>query len=193
MPVTTSRASRRRGRPGVGAVERDMRRVLVVGGPGAGKTTFTCRLAADLQLPVIHLDFHFWRPGWKFPDPQEWREQVTTLADLPEWVMDGNYSTTYDIRMPRADSLIWLDHPRATCMRRILLRILKGYGRTRPDLPDGCPEKFDWEFIRFVWNFPVKNRPHITEGIERFGRHLRVVRLGHVREVTAFLATVGAH
>lgn len=174
------------------AADHRMRRVLVVGGPGAGKTTFAARLAASLALPVIHLDFHFWRPGWKLPDLMEWRDQVIALAALPEWVMDGNYSNTYDIRMPRADSLIWLDHPRATCMRRVLLRILKGYGRTRPDLPDGCPEKFDPKFIRFVWRFPVKNRPHITEGIERFWRHLRVTRLSNDREVGHFLATVGA-
>jgi adenylate kinase family enzyme len=52
--------------------------------------------------------------------------------------MDGNYHNTYDIRMPRADSLIWLDYPRVTCMGRVLLRVLKDYGRNRPDLPPGA-------------------------------------------------------
>jgi adenylate kinase family enzyme len=130
-----------------------MCRVMVVGCAGAGKTTFARRLAEKLELPAIHLDFHFWQPGWLPPDRQAWREQVVALAARPEWVMDGNYSNTYDIRMPRADSLVWLDYPRVVCMRRVLMRTIEGYGRTRRDLPDNCPERLDLAFLRYVWEF----------------------------------------
>jgi len=174
------------------APEAAIRRVLVVGGPGAGKSTFARRLGEKLALPLIHLDFHYWRSGWRVPELDTWRAQAAVLAAAPGWVMDGNYSSTYDIRMPRADSLIWLDYPRAICMRRALLRIVKGYGRNRIDLPEGCPEKFDAEFLRFVWNFPRKHRPQIVDGLERFGGHLRVTRFSHDREAEAFLAMVGA-
>src|SRR5271168_5460584 len=94
-----------------------MRRVLVVGCAGAGKTTFARRLGETLALPVINLDFHFWRPGWQTPERQAWREQLTALVAMPAWVMEGNYINTFDIRMPRADSLVWLDYPRGICMR----------------------------------------------------------------------------
>src|SRR5919197_1480126 len=107
------------------------RRILVVGCSGACKTTLACRLAAALALPVVHLDLHYWRPGWQQPDRGEWRSQVAALAAVPEWVMDGNYSSTYDLRMPRADTLIWLDYRRATCLRRAFWRTLRGYGRAR--------------------------------------------------------------
>jgi|SoimicmetaTmtLMB_FD_contig_51_651646_length_1094_multi_2_in_0_out_0_2 adenylate kinase family enzyme len=169
-----------------------MRRVLVVGCPGAGKSTFARRLGEKLPLPVVHLDFHYWRSGWKPSELAAWRERAAMLAAAPEWIMDGNFHNTYYLRMPRADSLFWLDYPRAKCMRRVLLRILKDYGRTRPDLPEGCPEQFDPEFIRFVWDFAAKHRPQIIDGIERFGGHLRVRRFGHDREADAFLATFGA-
>jgi adenylate kinase family enzyme len=114
------------------------------------------------------------------------------LAAGPQWVMDGNYSNTYDIRMPRADSLVWLDFPRAICMRRVLARTVMGYGRTRPDLPEGCPERFDLAFLRYVWEFPRKHRPRIAAGIEQFGGHLRMTRLVRDGDIEGFLATLGA-
>jgi adenylate kinase family enzyme len=169
-----------------------MRRVLVVGCPGAGKTTFARQLAAKLNLPVIYLDFHFWRPGWQAPDRETWRGQVAALAAMPEWVMDGIYSSTFDIRMPRADALFWLDYPRTTCMRRVLIRMVKGYGRTRSELPEGCPECFDTEFLRYVWDFPYKHRPLIPAGIAKFGGHLRVKQLTGDCEAENYLAALGA-
>jgi adenylate kinase family enzyme len=169
-----------------------MRRVMVVGCAGAGKTTFARRLAERVALPLIHLDRHFWRPGWELPDMNDWRQRVIALAGAPDWIMDGNYFNTYDVRMPRADTLLWLDYPRVTCMHRVLLRTLIGYGRTRPDLPESCPERFDLPFLRYVWNFPKKHRPQIVHAIERFGGHLRIVRLGGDRDADRFLAAVGA-
>jgi len=170
------------------AADAPARRVMVVGSPGAGKTTFTRKLAQQLAVPPIFLDFHFWRPGWKTPDETIWRQETAALAALPAWVMDGNYPKTYDLRMPRADSLVWLDYPRRICLTRVLLRMIKGYGRTRPDLPEGCPEYFDLAFLRYVWDFPRKHRPAIITGIEQFGRHLHVARLACDREVENFLA-----
>ena len=176
----------------LGAPDGSMRRVMVVGCAGAGKTTFARRLAERVALPLIHLDRHFWRPDWQLPDSNDWREQVIALADASDWIMDGNYFNTYDVRMSRADTLIWLDYPRTTCMRRVLLRTLTGYGRTRPDLPERCPERFDFPFLRFVWDFPKKHRPRIVSAIERFGGHLRITRFGGDRDADRFLATLGA-
>ena len=81
-----------------------MRRVLVVGSPGSGKSTLAKRLADNLGLPVVHLDFHFWRAGWEPVDDAAFRRRVSALAAKPEWIMDGNYSRTFDIRMPSAKS-----------------------------------------------------------------------------------------
>jgi adenylate kinase family enzyme len=169
-----------------------MCRVLVVGNAGAGKSTFARRLGSKLALPVIHLDSHFWRPGWHSPEICAWREQLRALVALPAWVMDGNYINTFDIRMPRADTLVWLDHARGICMRRVLMRTITGYGRERSDLAKGCPDRFDPAFLRYVWNFSRTQRPRVASGIEQFGNHLRVIRLGCDRAIEDFFATVGA-
>jgi adenylate kinase family enzyme len=169
-----------------------MNRILVIGNAGAGKSTFARRLGGMLGLPVIHLDSHFWRPGWQVPETSAWRQQLMALAATPVWVMDGNYINTFDIRMPCADSLVWLDHPRSTCMRRVLMRTTMGHGRTRSDLAEGCPDRFDIAFLRYVWNFQVEQRPRIIGGIKQFGSHLRVIRLACDREVENFLTTVAA-
>jgi adenylate kinase family enzyme len=176
------------------AASRDfpMHRIMVVGNAGAGKSTFARRLGGKLALPVIHLDSHFWRPGWQIPEPAAWRQQLVALAAAPAWVMDGNYINTFDIRVPRADSLVWLDYPRAICMRRVLLRTLKGHGRTRSDLAADCPDRFDIAFLRYVWNFPSRHRPRVAAGIAQFGSHLRVARLACDRDVEDFLAAPGA-
>ena len=169
-----------------------MNRVMVVGNAGAGKSTFARRLGGKFALPVLHLDSHFWRPGWEIPEPVAWRQHLAALAASPAWVMDGNYINTFDIRMPRADSLVWLDHPRGICMSCVLTRTIMGHGRTRSDLAEGCPDRFDIAFLRYVWGFPVKQRPRIAAGIAQFGGHLRVIRLGCDRDAENFLATAGA-
>ena len=169
-----------------------MRRVLVIGSPGAGKSTLSARLATKLGVPVHYLDRHHWLPGWVYRDGASAREIVRTLAETPEWVMDGNFSDTFDLRMPRADSLIWLDYPRATCIRRILVRAARDYGQSKPDLPDGCPEQFDAKLLRWVWDFPAKHRPEIPTAIARYGTHLTVVQLTNDRDVAEFLRTAEA-
>jgi adenylate kinase family enzyme len=174
-----------------GATDGKMRRVLVIGCSGAGKSTFARRLAAVLALPVVHLDRCYWRPQWQMPGKQQWRAVVAELAAAPEWIMDGNYSSTFDLRMPRADTVIWLDFSRVICMRRVLWRTFKGYGRTRPDLPEDCREHFDLKFFRYVWNFHARNRPHVVEGLKTYGAGLRVFQLTSDREAENFLSQVG--
>jgi hypothetical protein len=79
-----------------------------------------------------------------------------------------------------------LDYPRVTCLRRILMRTIRNYGRRTPDLPDGCPETFDPGVLRFAWRFPAESRPQILPALDRFGGHLNIFRLGNDRDVAAF-------
>jgi adenylate kinase family enzyme len=84
-----------------------------------------------------------------------------------------------------------LQLPRAVCLRRALLRMVRNHGRIRPGLPLGCPERLDVEFVRYIWDFPHTHRQRIVTAIERFGRHLRVVGLRGDRDADDFLATAG--
>jgi adenylate kinase family enzyme len=150
-----------------------MRRVLVIGSPGAGKSTLAARLATRLDVPVHYLDRHHWLPGWTYRDRASAREVVDALAQTPEWVMDGNFAESFDLRMPRADTLVWLDYPRATCCRRVLWRTLRDCRKTRPDLPEGCPEGLDLAALRFAWRFPAESRPQIDAAIGQYGAQSR--------------------
>lgn len=168
-----------------------MRRVLIIGISGAGKSTFSRKLAARTGLPLIHLDREFWQPGWKVTPTPEWRQKVAELAARQAWVMDGNYGGSLDLRLPRADTVVWFDYPRLTCLGRIAWRIATTYGRVRPDLGEGCPEQIDWEFFRFVWDFPAKSRPRIVTALrDHYAKDKRLLVLRNDRDAERFLAGV---
>lgn len=164
-----------------------MQRVLVIGISGAGKSTFSRVLAARTGLPLIHLDKEFWQPGWMETPRPEWRVRVAELTAGERWVMDGNYAGSLGLRLPRADTVMWFDYPTLRCLRRAIWRVATGYGRVRPDLAEGCPERFDLEFLRYIWNFNATERPKIGAALEQFGEHITPVLFRRDGEVTRFL------
>ncbi|MCK6459455.1 MAG: DNA topology modulation protein [Planctomycetes bacterium] len=165
-----------------------MRRVLVVGSGGAGKSTFAARLGAATGLPVVHLDAAFWRPGWVEPAEGEWQRIVADLVARDAWIMDGNFGGTLDVRLAACDTAIFLDRSRWLCLLRIFRRLLRYRGRSRPDMAPGCAEGFDLEFLRWVWNFPTKSRPQVVAKLAAAAATRRVVTLRSDREVDRFLS-----
>lgn len=146
------------------------RRWLIVGAPGSGKSTLALRMAEILGLPVIHLDKHYWRAGWVQPDRDEWLCQVSELSAGEAWIMDGNYSGTIDMRLPRADAVVMLDLPVWQCVWGIFRRSVLYRGAVRPDLPKGCPEHLpDAEFLWFVVSYRWRSRPTVLRKIAERG------------------------
>ena len=142
-------------------------RIAVIGCSGAGKSTLVAGLADRLGLPIIHLDAHYWRPGW---DRATWTTGSRGKRQLfagDAWVADGNFHSTLPYRCSRADTVVFLDFPRRTCLRGVFGRLLRQYGQVRGDMPAGCPERFDWEFTRWVWNFRRDARPRVLEVLRR--------------------------
>lgn len=168
-----------------------MQRVLVLGSGGAGKSTVAGEIGARLALPVVHLDQHYWRPGWIPLPPDEWALVVSTLAAGDRWVIDGNYRGTVAIRLARADTVVLLDLPRALCLAGVLRRRLRYRGRTRPAMAPGCAEQLDREFIRLIWTYPKRSRPGVLAAIERAGLGERLIRLRSPRAVNRWLAGLG--
>ena len=131
-----------------------MQRVLVLGGPGSGKTTFAVRLARALEPPVVHLDAHFWQAGWRESPRPEWAARVAALAVADRWVMDGHYVGTLALRARRADAILVLAPPRLTRVVRLVRRGLRDRRRARPDLAPGCAEQVpSWRFLREARTF----------------------------------------
>lgn len=146
-----------------------MERVVIVGCPGAGKSTAAKRLAEITGLPLVHLDLHYWQPGWVRPDNDLWRAKVEELVSRPHWIMDGNYSGTLDLRLAAADTLIHLDFSTFICAWRLGRRTLMGLGQRRGhELRAGCPERLDWPFFRFVLNYRRDYRARDMERMAAF-------------------------
>jgi adenylate kinase family enzyme len=165
-------------------------RVLVLGSGGAGKSTLARGLGDRLGLPVIHLDIHYWNFGWKPTPEPEWNHRVRRLAAEDAWVMDGNFSGSLALRLPRCDAIVFLDLPRSVCLRSVLVRWLRYRYRARPDLPEGCPEKFDLEFLRWVWHFPERSRPRVLAAIEQASPRVQVLRLTRRAQARALLCAL---
>lgn len=169
-----------------------MRKVLVIGSGGAGKSTFAGRLGSLLGLPVIHLDAYYWKPGWVEPPKDSWLETVEGLLARDSWVMDGNYSGTLPVRLRACDAVVFLDLPRAVCLWRVVKRSILYRRRRRPDMAEGCPEQFSLEFLRWVWGYPKRSRPKALRLLEEEARGKQIVRLRSRAEVREFLARVEA-
>ena len=145
----------------------NMQRILILGNAGSGKTFLGRKLADLLDLELIHLDYYFWQPGWRKPAREVWIKKITHLISKPKWVMDGNYSSNLELRLDKADTVIFLQESRFKCLWRCFRRYLQHRGRNRPDLQPGCPESLDLEFIRWIWNYPQKEKPEIFRKIKK--------------------------
>jgi len=165
-----------------------MQRVVILGSGGSGKSTLARRLGEATGLPVIHLDAHYWRPGWVETPAGEWEGRVRDLAAGERWIIDGNYSHTLDVRLSAADTIVFLDLPRARCLWRVLSRVVRYAGRTRPDMAAGCPERLEWPFLLWVWNYPVRSRPRVLDAIDRHRGRCAVHVLRSPARVRQFLA-----
>ncbi|MEX0838897.1 MAG: topology modulation protein [Parvibaculum sp.] len=166
-----------------------MQRILVIGCSGGGKSTLARRLGEKLALPVVHLDVLFWKPGWVESSYDEFRPKVAAAVAEDRWVIDGSFSRTFDIRLPRADTIVWVDQPRRVCLWRAFRRTMTLFGRTRADLAPGCPEKIDPAFYRFIWNFKRTHDAMIEEALARDASRAQLFRLRSDGEIAAFLAS----
>lgn len=169
-----------------------MRRVLIVGNSGGGKSTLARALGARLGLPVIHLDILFWKPGWVESEEAEFRLRVAEALSGPDWVCDGNFGTSFEVSMPRADTIVWIDQPRLVCVARAFWRAVSYRRGGRPDMAEGCGETIDFQFYGYIWNFNRKSRPRLEASLARLGRHARLVRLRSDREIAGFIAKSAA-
>ena len=150
-----------------------MERIMIIGCGGSGKSTLARQLGEKLNLPVVHLDKLFWHPGWVESTKDEIDKKIMEAIAEPRWIMDGNYNRTISQRMKRCDTVIYLDFSRFACLMGVAKRVITTYGQVRPDMADGCPERFDWEFLQWVWNFNKNKRERYykmlneAEGIEK--------------------------
>ncbi|URQ74143.1 MAG: DNA topology modulation protein FlaR [Candidatus Ochrobactrum gambitense] len=160
---------------------------MIFGGAGSGKSMLARELGHLLNLPVIHIDTIYWQPGWVMRPLDEIARLTNDAADGDHWVFEGNHSHTMPHRASRADMLIFLDISTGRRLVRVVRRILKYHGRTRPDMGDGCPERFDWNFIKWVVSYRKNGRIRALKFMKQAPNHLIKRHLRSPRDVDAFL------
>ena len=164
------------------------RRIMIIGSPGSGKSTFAKKLSQITQLPLIHLDKEFWKDGWIETPRQEWVQKQKQLILGDEWIIDGNYGGTMDIRLEKADTIICFKLSRRVCLLSYYKRVITNIGKVRSDMPEGCPEKFDFEFMKYIWNFPKASGKTNIDVLEK-NKDKQIIVFKSRKESQQFLAS----
>ena len=164
-----------------------MERIVIIGCGGAGKSTLARQLGEKLNIPVIHLDKLFWNPGWVEKSKEEFDALHEQELAKEKWIMDGNFNRTMPERIARCDTVIYLDFSRIACLFGVLKRVLTTYGKVRPDMGEGCPERIDFEFLKWVWNYN-KNKRERNYKLLNEAQHAETIVLKNRRMVRKFLA-----
>ncbi|WP_299686173.1 AAA family ATPase [uncultured Tateyamaria sp.] len=165
-----------------------MQRVMIIGQPGSGKSTLARKLGALTFLPVIHMDHIHWTSGWVERTTAEKTRMSLEVIKAASWIFEGGHSATYAQRLDRADTLIWLDMPLGLRVRRVLWRSLRYFGRTRPDLPEGCPEQLSPEFLAFIWRTRHRARARMRAVFDAAGPDKVTYHFTAPAQVQTFLA-----
>ena len=163
-----------------------MKRIVIIGCGGAGKSTLARQLGEKLNLPVVYLDKIFWKPGWVEMDKEEFDARIRAEMDKETWIIDGNYNRTMPERIQRSDTVIYLDFSRMTCLWGVIKRNLTNRGKVRPDMGEGCPEKIDIEFLKWVWNYNRDKRERNYRLLNE-ATHAQTIVLKNRRMVKRFL------
>jgi len=160
---------------------------MILGCCGAGKSTLARKLATITNLPLYHLDQYYWKENWTETPKAEWEPIVEELANKESWIIDGNYGGTFKPRMDRADTIIFLKYSTIQCLYRVTKRIIKYHGKVRPDMPEGCRERFDLEFFHYVATYNLIRGKSIQNRLNDLSKHKKVIVLKSDKEVASFL------
>ncbi|WP_342542450.1 topology modulation protein [Paenisporosarcina sp. FSL H8-0542] len=171
-----------------------MKKIMVIGiSAGAGKSTFARRLGEAWNLPVFHLDTLFWKPNWVEASLEEFSKAQQEIVTQDQWIVEGNYSNTFDIRAAHADTIIYLELPLHVCLYRVVKRSLMNLGKTRQDLGEGCKDKLEWAFIKFILTTYYPRKRNMDERLQSFqaiGPTKKVITLKSKKEIQSYLDNV---
>ena len=168
-----------------------MERIMIIGCGGAGKSTLARKLGEKTGLPVVHLDQIYWAPGnWQHVEKEIFDARLMEEMEKPQWILDGNFNRTIEMRLQKCDTVIYLDFSRMACLLSWLKRVITNWGHARADMAPGCKEWFDPEMATWVWNFNKENREKYYRLLNE-AESVEIIVLKNRRMVKRFLRSLG--
>ena len=140
-----------------------MKKIIVIGCPGSGKSTFSRALHKTTNIPLYHLDLMYWNADKTTVEKSVFRQRLADALEKDEWIIDGNYASTMELRLAACDTVIFLDYPLEVCLNGIKER----RGKPRSDMPWTETEE-DAEFIEFIKSYNEQQRPRVFELFEKY-------------------------
>jgi adenylate kinase family enzyme len=161
-----------------------MRRVAVIGCGGSGKTYLSHQLSRLLDLPLVHLDAHFYDQDWNTRAPEEFAALQRRLVTRPRWLIEGNYASTLPIRLAAADTVVFLDLPATACLLGIAQRRRRYRGGQHRD---GVYDRITWSFVRYVIGYRRTMRPKVRALFAEHAGHAEIITLTSRRRARRLL------
>lgn len=152
------------------------KRILLIGCPGSGKSTLAKRLGKITGLPVIHLDTIYWLPHWQKRPQEEFDQLLIEELEKDQWIIDGNYNRTLELRIKHCDLIIYLDLPRRVCLWSIFKRRFQYAHKSREDMQKDCNEVIDYSFFSYVFKFNKTHRKRYYEILNNCNKEYLVIR-----------------
>lgn len=162
-----------------------MKKVIVIGCPGSGKTTFAEKLNKLTGLPLYYLDAIWYKPDKTHIPREEFDRRISEIFAAPEWIIDGNYNRTIEMRLKECDTVFLFDLPTEVCLQGATERIGKG----RYDLP-WIEKELDPEFEGFIKEFPKTTLPQIYELLEKYKKEKQVIVFKSRKDADKFLKRI---
>ncbi len=148
-----------------------MNRVMIIGFSGSGKSTLAGQIAKIIGTEPTYMDTLNFFPGWVETSREYKREKLSPILERDKWVIDGSYrQILYKERIKKADTIIFMDFNRFRCLARVIKRRIMWHGKSRPDMTQGCNEKIDFEFLKWVVYDGRKKRPKFYRELEEIRR-----------------------
>lgn len=160
-----------------------MKKIMIIGCPGSGKSTLSRALHEKTGIPLYHLDRMFWNADRTTVEKQVFMERLKNAMEQDEWIIDGNYGSTIELRLAACDTVFFLDYPVEVCLQGIRQR----RGKPRSDMPWFETEEEDAEFIRFIKSYNSESRPQVMELLEKYA-HKNIHIFRSRAEKDAFLS-----
>ena len=160
-----------------------MKRIMVIGCPGSGKSTFSRELHSITGIPLFHLDMMYWNADRTIIEKEVFRARLSDTVKKSEWIIDGNYGSTIELRMKECDTVIFLDYPLEVCLEGIKER----RGKERTDMPwVEAEDEEDEEFVEFIKNYNSQSRPQVMELLDKYS-YKQVIIFRNRDEANEFL------